>query len=340
LNLLRFALRRLGFAVLVLASVLTITFVLSHLIPGDVIQVWLGRAASQFPKLAAAYVQKYHLKEPLIVQYFYYVSNMLQGNLGFSPSRGFVPVTSVISETLPFTLQIVFFAFIISLLLGLVLGVVSARYYRSPLDKAIRIFYLAGYSSPPYFIAVILLIVLSYYLGILPTGGAYDVSLTPPTWITGIPMLDSLLEGNFAYFGSSVVHVILPSLALALATFGVITRVARSSLLEVMQTDYIRAARAKGLGEGAVFLRHALPNAAVSLITISSLVVTFLITGTIFVENIFGYPGIGQYVVTALAGLDYPGILATALVFAIVIVITNFAADLLYAIVDPQIRLG
>jgi peptide/nickel transport system permease protein len=340
LNLLRFALRRLVFAIVVLASVLTITFILSHLIPGEVIQVWLGRAASQFPKLAAAYEQRYHLKDPLLVQYFYYVSNMLQGNLGFSPSRNFVPVSMVIGQTLPLTLQIVFFAFIISILLGLFLGIISARYYRSPLDKGIRIFYLAGYSSPPYFIAVVLLIVLSYYIGILPTGGAYDVSLTPPSWITGIPMLDSLLEGNFAYFESSFVHVILPSLALALATFGVITRVARSALLEVMQTDYIRAARAKGLDETTVFYKHALPNAAVSLITISSLVVTFLITGTIFVENIFQYPGIGEYVITALSGLDYPGILATTLVFAIVIVVTNFLADLLYAIVDPQIRLG
>jgi len=127
---------------------------------------------------------------------------------------------------------------------------------------------------------------------------------------------------------------------LALASFGIITRVARSSLLEVMQTDYIRAARAKGLDEGKVFFRHALPNASVSLITISSLIVTFLITGTIFIESVFAYPGMGQYVVTALSGLDYPGVLATTLVFAIVIVSTNFVADVLYAYVDPQIRLG
>lgn len=340
MNLLRFALRRLLFAVVVLASVLTITFVLSHLIPGNVLQAWLGRSATQFPNLAAAYAQKYHLTDSIPIQYFYYLVNMLQGNLGISPSRGFIPVSQVISQTLPFTLQIVFFAFIFSLAMGLLLGILAARYYRSPADKAIRLFYLGGYSSPPYFIAVILLIVFSFYLGVLPSGGAYDVSLTTPSVITGLPILDSLLEGNFAYFQSAMVHVLLPSFSLALASFGIITRVARSSLLEVMQTDYIRAARAKGLSEGTVFFRHALPNASVSLITISSLIVTFLITGTIFVESVFAYPGMGQYVVTALAGLDYPGVLATTLVFAIVIVATNFVADVLYAYVDPQIRLG
>jgi peptide/nickel transport system permease protein len=340
LNLLRYALRRLVFAVLVLASVLTITFVLSHLIPGNVLQAWLGRSAAQFPNLATAYAQRYHLTDPLYVQYFYYIGNMLQGNLGISPSRGFTPVVQVIGETLPFTLQIVFFAFLMALALGLVLGIISARYYRSPTDRAIRIFYIGGYSSPPYFIAVVLLIVFSFYLGLLPSGGAYDISIPTPSTITGLPMLDSLLEGNFPFLESSLQHVILPSFALALASFGIITRVARASLLEVMQTDFIRTARAKGLDENAVFYKHALPNAAVSLITISSLVVTFLITGTIFVESIFAYPGIGQYVVIALAGLDYPGVLATTLVFAIVIVTTNFVADVLYAYVDPQIRLG
>jgi peptide/nickel transport system permease protein len=339
-NLLRFVLRRGVFALLVIAAVLTVTFLLSHLIPGDVIQAWLGKEASLHPEQAAALAEKYHLKDPVWVQYYYYLINMAQGNLGYSPSRGFLPVTEVIGDTLPLTLQIVFFSFILCVLIGLALGILSARHYQSPLDKGIRIFYLAGYSSPPYFIGVVMLIIFSYYLHILPSGGAYDPTLTPPSVLTGIPLLDSLLEGNFAYFTSSFARVLLPASALALATFGVITRVARSSLLEVMQTDYIRTARAKGLDEGRVFYRHAVPNAAVSLITISSLVMTFLITGTIFVENIFAYPGMGQYVVEALSGTDYPGIISTTLVFAVIIVATNLVADVLYAVADPQIRLG
>ena len=137
--------------------------------------------------------------------------------------------------------------------------------------------------------------------------GAFDVVLTPPTIITGIPMLDVAIEGNVPYFLSSLKHVILPSMALALVTFGVLTRVLRSSLLDVMHSNYIRTARAKGADENTVFYKHALRNAMISVVTISSLMVTFIITGTIFVENVFAYPGMGQYLVTALSAQDYPG---------------------------------
>ncbi len=341
MNLLRFVLRRLGFAVFVLLSVLTLTFVLSHLIPGNVLQAWLGKAAALYPNLAQLYAQKYHLTDPVFVQYFYYLASMLQGNLGISPSRGFVPVVTVIAQTLPLTLQIVFFAFMLCLVIGISLGVLAARYHSSWVDKLIRIVYLGGYSSPPYFIGVVILVIASLYLRVLPTGGAYDPLLvTPPPAITGFPLLDALFEGNWAFFENGLLHLVLPSLTLALVTFGVITRVARSSLLEVMQMDYIRTARSKGLGESTIFYRHALPNASVSLITISSLVMTFLLTGAVFVEYLFNYPGLGQYAFYALLGQDYPGIMATVFIFAALIVGTNLVADLLYAYVDPEIRLG
>jgi len=341
LNLLRFVLRRLAFAVFVLFCVLTMTFVLSHLIPGNVVQAWLGKAAEQYPVLAKLYADKYHLNDPVYVQYFYYLAGMLQGNLGVSPSKGFIPVASVIAQTLPLTLQIVLLAFVICIIMGLALGILSARYHNTPVDTLIRVFYLAGYSSPPYFIGVVILVIMSLYLRILPTGGAYNpLIVSPSPVITGFPILDALLQGNFAFFENASLHLILPSLTLALVTFGVITRLARSSLLDVMQMDYIRTARSKGLDEGTVFYRHALPNAAISMITISSLVMTFLLTGSVFVEYLFSYPGIGQYAYTALQGSDYPGIMATVFVFAAIIVITNLVADVLYAYVDPEIRLG
>jgi peptide/nickel transport system permease protein len=341
-NLLRFALRMLVFALLVLVAVLTITFVLSHLIPGNVLQAWFGNEVKLFPDKAALYAKKYHLSDPIYVQYFYYVVGILQGNLGYSPSHGFDPVAQVISETLPYTLQIVFFGFILCVVMGLLLGIVSARYYRSPIDKAIRIFYIGGYSSPPYFVGVVILVIFAFYLHVLPSGGVYNpLVANAPSGITGFPLLDSLLEGNTTYFENALAYVVLPSLALAFTTFGIITRVARNALLDVMQADYIRTARAKGLDEGAVFFRHALPNAGISLITISSLVMTFLITGSIFVEIIFSYSsGIGPYLRLALQNQDYPGIVGVTLVFAAIIIATNFVADILYAYVDPQIRVG
>ncbi len=340
MNALGYVLRRLLFGMLVLICVVTLTFVLSRNLGGNTVVAWLGKSASMHPELAALYAQKYHLNDPIPVQYYYYIINLIQGNLGFSPSRGFQPVTEVISLTLPFTLQIALFALLISVVLGIFLGVLSAQYEHRKLDMSIRAFYLAGYSSPPFFVALILLIVFAFALGVLPSGGAVDVQLTGPTPITGLPMLDAAIEGNVPYLVSSLKHAILPSVALALVTFGVLTRVLRSSLLEVMQANYIRTARAKGLDETTVFFKHALRNAMISVVTISSLMVTWLITGTIFVEDIFAYPGMGQYVVNALAAQDYPGILGTTIVFAVVIVITNLIADILYVVVDPQIRLG
>ena len=340
MNPFRYILRRLLFGIVVLVAVVTMTFVLSRSLGGNTVVAWLGKSASIHPELAALYAAKYHLNDPIPVQYYYYVLNLLQGNLGFSPSRGFQPVVEVISLTLPYTLQITFFALVISLVLGVLLGVLSAQYQHKPLDTFIRAFYLSGYSSPPFFVALILLIVFAFTFHLLPSGGAFDLALTPPTSITGVPMVDAMVEGNGSYLLSSLQHVILPSLALALVTFGVLTRVLRSSLLDVMHANYIRTARAKGLDENTVFFKHALRNAMISVVTISSLMVTWLITGTIFVENIFGYPGMGQYLVTALAAEDYPGILGVTIVFAVVIVITNLIADVLYAVVDPQVRLG
>jgi ABC-type dipeptide/oligopeptide/nickel transport system permease component len=335
-----FILRRLFLAIFVLIGVITITFILSHSLGGNPIVAWLGKSASLHPELAKAYAIKYHLNSPLWVQYYYYISGLLQGNLGFSPSRGFVPVTTVVAQTLPYTLQIAFFAIVISIILGVLLGVVASRYHHSPADKSIRAFYLAGISSPSFFIALVLLIIFTFEFHVLPSGGAADPTITSPHPITYLPILDSLLEGNLAYFSSAMQHVILPSMALALGTFGVVVRVLRSSMLDVMRANYVRTARAKGLKERTVFFKHGLRNAMISVVTLSSLIVTWLITGTIFVENIFSYPGMGQYVFTALIAQDYPGILATTIIFAIIIILSNLTADILYVIVDPQIRLG
>jgi len=274
------------------------------------------------------------------VQYYYNVVNVSQVNLGYSPSRNFVTVAQVIGQTLPYTLQIAFFAILMTMVIGILLGVVSARYNHTPIDSAIRGAYMGGYGSPPFFVALVLLVILTYHFGLLPSGGAFDPSLTQPTWITGVPMIDSLLEGNFQYFISALVHVILPSTALVICFFGVVTRVLRSSLLEIMHANYIRTARAKGLDEGTIFFKHGFRHALIPIVSLSSLIVTWIITGTVFVENIFSYPGMGRYLVQALNGQDYPGILGTTIVYALVIVSSTLVADILYAVVDPQVRLG
>ena len=333
----RYILRRLLLAVFVLLGVLVITFVISHSF-GDPIYAWLGKSAALHPNLVKLYVAKYHLDAPIYTQFYYYVVGLAQGNLGVSPSRGFTPVITVIEQTLPYTLQIAFFAIIMTLVMGVAFGILASFYHKKPLDAGIRGFYLAGYSSPPFFVGLVLLILLVYFLHWLPSGGAVNITIQAPHPITGIPMLDSLIEGNFAYLQSALIHVILPSLTLAVTTFGVVTRILRSSVLDVMHSNFIRTARAKGVDERTVFLTHGLRNGLIPVVTVSSLVVTYLLTGTVFVENIFAYPGMGQYVVQALLASDYPGILATTLIFASLIVLTNLSADILYVVVDPQIR--
>lgn len=339
MDLARYIIRRLFLAIFVLIGVLTITFILAHSL-GNPIHAWLGKAAGLHPNLVQIYEAKYHLNAPIYVQYYYYVIGLLEGNFGYSPSRGFEPVLAIIEQTLPNTIQIAFFAIVITLLLGISLGIASAFYKGKAIDGGVRALYLAGYSSPSFFVALLLLIVFVYFFHVLPSGGSVNIALAAPSKITGIPMLDALIEGNWPFLASSLQHVILPSMALALTTFGVLTRILRSALLDVMHSNFIRTSRAKGLDERTTFLRHGVRNALISAITVSSLIVTYLLTGTVFVESIFSYPGIGQYVVQALLAQDYPGILATTLIFAIIIVLTNLTADILYAIADPEIRLG
>ncbi len=185
MNPFRYILRRILFGVLVLICVVTITFILSRSLGGNTVAAWLGRAASMHPELAELYAKKYHLNDPIPVQFYYYVINLLQGNLGFSPSRGFEPVIMIISTTLPFTLQIAFTALLISIILGILLGVLSAKYQHKKADTCIRAFYLAGYSSPPFFVALLLLIVFAFKLSLLPTGGAIRCFTYPPKHYDG-----------------------------------------------------------------------------------------------------------------------------------------------------------
>jgi peptide/nickel transport system permease protein len=340
LRLLPYVIRRLALGAFVLVGVMTITFILSHSLPGNPIEALLGREAAEHPELVASLSAKFHYNDPIYIQYYYYIVNLLQGNLGYSTSRGFVPVVQVIEQTLPYSVQIAFFAFLISMGLGILLGVLAARYAHKPVDHSIRAFYLAGVSSPAFFVALIFLIVFTYVFRLLPASGAVGANIAPPTPITGIPMLDAALELNGTYLSSALYHVVLPSATLAVGAFGIVVRILRTSMLQVLQSNYIRTARAKGVDEETVFFKHAMRNALIPVVTLSSLIVYGLISGTLFVENIFGYPGIGQFVVGAIAAEDYAGILAVTVVFAVIIVVANLVADLLYVVVDPQIRLG
>jgi peptide/nickel transport system permease protein len=187
--------------------------------------------------------------------------------------------------------------------------------------------------------ALVMQLVVFYWLRLLPSGGRISPFITPPQHITGLFVLDSILTGNLQTLQSSLIHILLPASALALLTFGVITRLTRSSMLEVLKQDYVRTARSKGLSERVVVFKHALRNGLISIVTVLALLFATLLSGAIVIEYIFNWPGIGRYAVQSILALDLPAVMGTTLLFALIVVLVNLVADIAYAILDPRIRL-
>jgi peptide/nickel transport system permease protein len=332
----QYVLRRLGTSLLVLLGAITITFVISHLIPVNPIIVWLGRGANL--QLIGIYEKTYHLADPLYVQYFYYVYGLLHLQLGFSPSRH-EPVTTVISQSLPFTLQLIFFSVIVTAVLGLVGGILSAKYAGRIPEKIVKVTYITSTAAPPFLVPIVILILFAIVVHVLPTSGPIG-SMALPSPITGIPIIDAILEQDWSALGSLIQHALLPSLAISLSLYGFLTRILSSSIGEVFQSGYVRAAKARGVTENILLIKYGLKNSLVPVITILSLILTFTLVNDAFVETIFGYPGVGQLAVQAIESFDYPVILATTLVYAVIIVVTNLVADMLYFAVDPRVKLA
>ena len=334
-----FILRRVISAIAVLVGVTVITFFLLHLVAADPITVWLGKNGANNPSLVAIYTKVYHLDSPFYVQYYYYVVGLLHGYLGFSTYMN-MPVYNAIAETLPLTIQIVTLSMIFTFILGISNGLLSARFAGKAPDKTIRGFYVVFYSIPPFFVPLLLIIIFGYFWPILPTTGAMSSSINAPPTITGIPVFDALLTGRWAAFEDILTHMILPALANALVAYGIVTRVLRSSMIDNLSSNFIRAAKARGIKERKLFYKHAFKSSLIPVITILALITAFTFTSDAYVEYLFGYPGIGDFIIEAFYRFDYAGILGAVIVFAIVVVIANLVADVLYAVVDPRIRYG
>jgi peptide/nickel transport system permease protein len=339
-NILLYALRRLGTGVLVLFGVSLITFVLAHSVSANPLVAWFGRGVVENPSLAAYYTKIYHLHDPIYVQYFYYVNGLIHLNLGWAPTAD-EPVATVISQTLPWTAQLIFLSIIFTVLIGVFSGILAARFAGKLPDRVLRFMYLLGMASPAFFIALALIVVFSGIFRLFPTSGAFDITtFVVPRTITGIPMLDALITGDWSGFGMLLWYATLPALAISLGVYGILTRVLRSAIIDLLSSNFIRAARARGVSENKIFFGYAFKNSLVSVITLIAIVVNISLVADLFAEQIFAYPGMGKFAVTAAVEVDYPSILATTLVFATIIVVVNLAADILYAVVDPRIRYG
>lgn len=327
-DLLIFIGKRLALLIPVVFGTIVLTFFFTHIAASNPCAIWFPKNAIG-PRAAceAAFAQ------PLPNQFYVYLTNLLSGNWGQSISG--IQVLPVILMALPATLELVFAALFLMIVIGIPLGVVAARSNGRWADHLVRIFYLSGWATPTYLGAVIAVVYIGPFLG-LPTRGEY--TSTPPfPLITHISVLDALLAGNLPYTLDAISHLILPAIVLAFLNMGIATRMTRSSMLGVLPLDYVKTARMKGLAEGWVLYKHALRNALITTTTVLGITAGGLLSGTVVVEEVFAWPGIGSYAYAAITGYNFDGTIAVVVVFAIGVVIANLFADILYGVLDPKV---
>jgi len=314
-----------------------ISFVVSHALPADPVGANLGQRSMEDPTIVAAFRAQWGLDQPLPQQYLTYVRNLLQGNLGVS-IRTHMQVADDLGRYLPASAELAVMATLVGTLLGIPFGVVSAVRRNQWVDHVVRGVSLLGVSSPVFWLGLVALYVFYFRLGWLPGPGRLDVGMPEPDHVTGMYTLDSLLTRNWAALGSSLRHLVLPGLVLASVYLGLVTRMTRSSMLEVLSADYVRTARGKGLRPRSVIYRHALGNALIPTITVLGLAFGDVLAGTVLTETIFSWPGIGRYAFQSALTLDFPAIMGVSLVIAGVFISVNLATDVAYVLLDPRLR--
>jgi peptide/nickel transport system permease protein len=356
----RFFLQRTVSIIPVLIGIVFITFVLVRSIPGDPCQAMLGEKATR--EGCEAFKERFGLNDNPLVQFGRYAGNLATGNLGDSIKFG-RPVGDIILERLPMTFELTVGAMIFAILFGIPLGIVSAYRHRSPIDAATMVGANLGVSMPIFWLGLLLAglfgVVLRDTPLQLPTSSRLTAGLTisPLTQAWNLGEVDgffgslltffsymftfnALVTGNWEVLADAVKHLILPSVALGTIPLAIIARLTRSNLLDVMGLDYIRTARAKGMGERIILFRHAMRNALLPLVTVIGLQFGGLLGGAVLTESVFGLPGMGKFLVDSIFARDYPVVQGFTLVIALIFVIVNLIVDFSYAFLDPRIRLS
>jgi peptide/nickel transport system permease protein len=308
--------RRLVSLIITLFAVSLIIYVVMGLLPGDPAAIMLGTSAS--PDTLAALQKQMGLDQPLPLRYLHWLAGVFRGDLGQSYTYG-VPVAGLIIERLAVTLPLALLAICLSVTIAIPLGVAAAKNRNGALDFVAGLFSHVGIAVPGFWVGLLLIIVFSTTLGWMPSGGF-------PGWSPS--------------FSAGLVALVLPAIALALSQAGVLTRVCRSAVLEVMNEDFVRTARAKGLSEQVALWRHAVPNAMIPVVTMIGLQFTFLIAGAVLVENVFNLPGLGRLAYQALTQRDIVVMQSVVLFFSALVIIMNFVVDIAYLFIDPRLRAG
>ncbi|UCH35374.1 MAG: ABC transporter permease [Armatimonadota bacterium] len=335
----RFITQRLLQLIPVLIGVSFIVFLTMHLTPGDPIEHMLGQAGritqDQIEDLRA----HYGLDRSFIVQYGLFLGHAAIGDFGRSYSYQGRPVRAVVAERLPATVELTVFAFVIAILFAIPAGVIASLRPHGPFDRTATVAALLGISMPGFWLGIVLMMIFGLRLHWLPISGRIDLGLAPAP-ITGLNVLDALLATNGPALWSAVKHLVLPGLAMAAPMAAMVTRMVRSSMIGVLEQDYVQFARAKGLPETTVVGKHALRNALIPTVNIVALQTGLLLSGNMIIETVFQYPGLGKLAVDAIAAADYPLVQAVVLIYAVSYVVLNLGADVLHALLDPRVRVA
>jgi len=316
----------------VLLGVVVLTFVFSHVAISNPCAAWNPHAKRNVIDACTAF---WGFNQPLPVQFWKYLTLLVQGNWGTDPTGN--PVWPAIASGVPETLELVIASLVIMTVIGIILGVVAAAFSGRWPDHLIRMFYLSGWAAPTYLAALVLSIVAAPALG-LPTEGAFTYNPPPFPQPTHMSVVDALLAGSGSGTVDALKHLILPATALAFLNLGIVTRMTRSSMLEILPMDFIKGTRMKGLGEGRVLFGHALRNALITTTTVLGFTASGLLAGTVVVEDIFAWPGIGRYSYLAIVQYNFAGTIGVVIVFAVAVVIANLVADVVYGVLDPRVE--
>ena len=332
---LKYVVKRMMLFVIVIFGVVTVTFFLSHVIPSDPVGAILGENAPQ--ELVEKMERQLGLDLPLGQQYTRYIKGLINWNFGIS-LRTQKQVSEDLRVYFPATIELVLLAMLIAIIFGISIGIISAVKRNRLPDNVSRVFSLVGISMPAFWLGLLFILILYYHLGLIPAGGRLSPHISPPPMVSGFYLLDSLIAGQFRTFWDALYHLLGPALVLGWIQTAYICRVTRSSMLEVLNEEYIRTARVKGLKEKKVIFKHAFRNASIPVLTMIGISFGYLLEGSVLTETVFGYPGLGRYAVHSFLSLDLNAVIGSVTLIAICYAMSNLIVDLLYAALDPRIK--
>lgn len=327
---------RLLLAPLMLLTIASLVFLLLRATPGDPADAILGTRAPESAKIALR--EQLGLTKPLIVQYFDYLGNLFQFDLGSSLTSRGLPVWDVIQQYFPATVELAFFSMVVAVTVGIGVGAIAASQPGTIFDIFGRLFGIITYSLPLFWVGMVLQLIFAVQLGWFPLGTRFPVNVTPPPNVTGLYTIDSLLTGNIELLGTTLYYLILPSVTLGILLSGIFERIVRVNLKQTLKADYVEAARARGIPEKTILISHAFKNALIPVITVLGLTFAALLGGAVLTEVTFSWPGLGNRLYEAISLRDYPTVQGIMVFFGIIVVFASIAIDLINAYIDPRIR--